>query len=172
MEEQEPVRLTLVRGPAAEDPRPDPSVGEIWTAQPDRGSEVTVLITAVPGEYVEALLCGEEWQWATDTDAVLAPLGTASSPRLLVHGDIAGSIMKHRLRRLKGRIEPHVAERIALRGRGFDFNSTDLGRGKAITDESDPRWNWKLQQHKRMRPLRARAAELGWQIHTLGPREE
>ena len=172
MEEQERARLTLVRGPAAEVPRPDPAVGEIWTAQPDRGAEAIVLITAVPGDYVEALLCGRECDWATETDAVLSPLSTGSSPHLLVHGDIAGSIMKHRLRRSVGRIDPQVAERLALRGRGLDFNSTDLGRGKPIRDESDPRWSWKLEQHKRMRGLRARAAELGWQIHSLGPREE
>jgi hypothetical protein len=168
MEEQERARLSLVRGSAGKVSRPAPAVGEIWTAQPDRGSEAIVLITAVPGDYVEALLCGRECHWATETDAVLSPLSTGSSPHLLVHGDIAGSIMKHRLRRLIGRIDPQVAERLALRGRGLDFNATDLGRGKPITSDSDPRFGWKLEQHKRMRRLRARAAELGWQIHTLG----
>jgi hypothetical protein len=59
-----------------------------------------------------------------------------------------------------------------LRGRGLDFNSTDLGRGRAIADESDPRWEWKLERHRQMRPLRARASELGWEIHRLSPREE
>ncbi len=167
MEEQEHVRLTLVQGSGAKLSRADPAVGEIWTAQPDRGAESIVLVTAVPGDYVEALLCGKECDWATETDAVLSPLSTGSSPHLLVHGDIAGSIMKRRLRRSIGRIDPQVAERIALRGRGLDFNSTDLGRGKPIDGESDARWSWKLEQHKRMRPLRARAAELGWSIHKL-----
>jgi hypothetical protein len=60
-----------------------------------------------------------------------------------------------------GRIEVDMAERIALRGRGLDFASTDLGRGTAIAGEFDPRWEWKLEQHRRLRKLRARASELG-----------
>jgi hypothetical protein len=71
-----------------------------------------------------------------------------------------------------GQIEPGLVERVALRGRGLDFASTDLGRGTAIAGESDPRWEWKLDQHRRLRQVRARASELGWEIHKLGPREE
>jgi hypothetical protein len=71
-----------------------------------------------------------------------------------------------------GRIEPHVVEHIALRGRGLDFTSTDLGRGTAIAGEFDPRWEWKLEQHRHLRHVRARASELGWEIYKLGPREE
>jgi len=35
-----------------------------------------------------------------------------------------------------------------------------------------PRWEWKLKQHRKLRPVRARASELGWEIYKLGPREE
>lgn len=59
-----------------------------------------------------------------------------------------------------------------LRGRGLDFTSTDLGRGTAIAGDSDPRWDWKLEQHRQLRQVRARASELGWEIYKLGPREE
>ena len=61
--------------------------------------------------------------------------------------------------------------RIALRGRGLDFTATDLGRGTAIAGESDPRWEWKLDRHRQLRQVRARASELGWEIYKLGPRE-
>lgn len=77
-----------------------------------------------------------------------------------------------RIGRPLGQIEPGLVERVALRGRGLDFASTDLGRGTAIAGESDPRWEWKLDQHRRLRQVRARASELGWEIHKLGPREE
>jgi hypothetical protein len=92
--------------------------------------------------------------------------------RILIHGDVSGSILKRRLGQSLGQIEPHIVERIALRGRGRDFTSTDLGRGRAILDESDPRWEWKLEKHRQLRQIRARASELGWEIYRLGPRQE
>ena len=39
-------------------------------------------------------------------------------------------------------------------------------------DETDPRWRWKLEKHRQIRHVRARASELGWEIYKLGPREE
>jgi hypothetical protein len=131
-----------------------------------------VLVSEVHGDHVQAMLCGTEYDWATDTDAVVDPRTTGLPHRLLVHGDVSGSILTRRLRRSIGRIEPHLVERIALRGRGLDFNSSDLGRGRAIVNESDPRWEWKLQRHRQLRRVRARASELGWEIYKLGPREE
>jgi hypothetical protein len=176
MTEQQPGRLVLVRddGSAADASRRDPQVGQIWTARPDRGAEleVEVLVAEVHHEYVQALLCGAECEWATDTDAVLEPVSTGLPRCILVHGDVSGSILKHRLTRAVGQVAPHIVERISLRGRGFDFNSSDLGRGTAIRDENDPRWEWKLQKHKQLRWLRARASELGWEIYKLGPRED
>jgi hypothetical protein len=118
------------------------------------------------------MLCGEECEWATDTDAVLEPRTTGLPLPILVHGDVSGSILNRRLGRSMGQIEPNLVERIALRGRGLDFNYTDLGRGRAITDDSDPRWDWNLEKHRQLRQLRARASELGWEIRKLGPREE
>jgi hypothetical protein len=118
------------------------------------------------------MLCGEECELATDTDSILAPELTGLPRRILVHGDVSGSILKCRLGQAMGQIEPGLAERIALRGRGLDFTSTDLGRGTAIASESDPRWEWKLEQHRHLRQVRARASELGWEIYKLGPREE
>jgi len=50
----------------------------------------------------------------------------------------------------------------------MDFNSADLGRGRALLSEADPRWEWKLAQHKQMRGIRARAGELGWSTYKLG----
>jgi hypothetical protein len=92
---------------------------------------------------------------------------------IVIHGDVSGSILKCRLGRSTGQqLGPDLVERIVLRGRGLDFNSSDLGRGRAITYESDPRWDWKLEKHRQLRQLRARASELGWEIHKLSPREE
>jgi hypothetical protein len=151
--------------------RPDPQVGEIRIAQPEQGPDACVLIIEVHHGYVQALMCGEECHLATDTDAVLTSPTTGHLRRLLVHGDVSATILTRRLGPPVGRIEPHVVEHIALRGRGLDFTSTDLGRGTAIAIESDPRWNWKLDAHRRMRALRARASELGLDIYKFGPRE-
>jgi hypothetical protein len=119
------------------------------------------------------MLCGEECHWAADTDVVLDPRATGLPQPILIHGDVSGSILKRRLGRTVGQqLGPNLVERIALRGRGLDFTSTDLGRGTAIAGESDPRWEWKLERHRQMRQLRARASELGWEIYKLGPREE
>lgn len=150
---------------------PDPEVGQIWIAQPDRGSGIQMLITEVHDGYVQALLCSDECDRATETDAVLSPIVTGLPHRLLVHGDVSASVLTRRLSRSVGRIESHLVERIALRGRGFDFNSSDLGRGPAIVSDSDPRWEWKLEKHRQLRTVRASARELGLRIYELGPRE-
>ena len=167
MSEQQPGSLAA----AATDLVPDPEVGEIRMARPDRGPELQVLIIEVHGEYVQALLCDHECDQATEADAVLSPILTGLPTRLLVHGDVSASVLTRRLSHPTGRIEPHLVERIALRGRGFDFHSSDLGRGRAIIGDADPRWEWKLEQHRRMRTVRASARELGLGIHRLGPRE-
>ncbi len=121
---------------------------------------------------MQALLCGEECEWATDADSVLDPSTTGVARTLLIHGDVSGSILTHRLQRPIGQIEPDLVQRIALRGRGRDFTSSDLGRGSAIVSDVDPRWDWKLDKHRQLRQVRARASELGWEIYRLGPREE
>jgi hypothetical protein len=175
MTEQQPGRLSLVRDDGSAATRGagrDPAVGEIWIACPDRGADMLVLVSEVHDEHVQAMLCGQECAMATDADAVLDPPITGMPRPLLVHGDVSGSILKRRLSRPVGQVEPHLVERIVLRGRGFDFNGTDLGRGTAMLDETDPRWAWKLQKHGQLRRLRARASELGWEIYKLGPREE
>lgn len=175
MKHQQPGRLTLVRDDepqATEGPRSAPEVGQIWIARPDRGAEMHVLVSEVHPEYVQAMLCGAECEWATDTDAVLDPRTTGLPRRVLVHGDVSGSILTQRLRRSIAQIDPRLVERIALRGRGLDFNGTDLGRGRAIVNETDPRWDWKLAKHRQLRRVRARASELGWEVYKLGPREE
>jgi hypothetical protein len=171
MQHQQSGRLTLVRDDEP-GPRSAPQVGQIWTACPDRGAELLVLVAEVHAEHVQAMLCGAERDWATDTDAVLDRRATGLPQRVLVHGDVSGSILTRRLRRSIAQIDPHLVERIALRGRGLDFNSSDLGRGTAIVDESDPRWDWKLERHRQLRQVRARASELGWEVYKLGPREE
>lgn len=154
--------------PCDEAPPRDASVGEICLARPDQGPDVPVLIVAVHADQVEALLCSHACDWATETDSVLEPRVTGYVRRLLVHGDVSGRILKTRLHASIGRVPPELAERIALRGRGLDFGSTDLGRGRAILDESDPRWEWKLEEFRRMRAVRARAGELGWSLYKLG----
>lgn len=161
-------------GPSATpgaDGAPSPEVGQVWVAQSGCGPELQVLLIEVHAEHVQALLCDDECDSATETDAVLAPITTGLPRRLLVHGDISASILTRRLVRSLGQIEPHLVERIALRGRGFDFNSSDLGRGPAILSESDPRWEWKLARHRAMRAVRASAGELGLAIYKLGSRE-
>jgi hypothetical protein len=176
MAELTPGRLVLVgarTAPEAEEPRPDPDVGQIRTVGRERGDDLRVLIVEVHDDHVQAMLCGEECDWATDTDAVLEPRTTGLPRPILIHGDVSGSILTRRLGRSMGQpLGSNLVERIALRGRGLDFTSTDLGRGTAIAGESDPRWERKLEKHRQMRPLRARASELGWEIYKLGPREE
>jgi hypothetical protein len=173
MRHQTPGRLVLVRDERRAPADEGPEVGQLRGARPDSGDEVQILVVEVHDDYVQAMLCDEECQWATDTDSVLEPPTTGLPRPILIHGDVSGSILKSRLGQPVGRqLGPHLVERIALRGRGIDFTSTDLGRGTAIAGESDPRWTWKLERHRQMRQLRARASELGWEIYKLGPRED
>jgi hypothetical protein len=51
----------------------------------------------------------------------------------------------------------------------MDFNSTDLGRGAPIVDESDPRWDAKMKRVSELRTVKARASELGLKIAALRP---
>lgn len=178
--EQQPGRLVSVPqgGPASAQQRRSPEtetegeveaeVGQIWLVRTDSGPSLTALIIEVHDVYVRGLLCGEEWDLATETDAVLQPRQSGAPRRLLVHGDVSAAILKPRLAQWVGAVDPELADRIAMRGRGRDFDSRDLGRGSAIIDDNDPRWEWKLEQHKRMRAVRARASELGWSLHRLG----
>jgi hypothetical protein len=73
------------------------------------------------------------------------------------------------LTRSAGRIDPAIARRIVLRGCGMDFNSTDLGRGRPMTDDSDPRWEAKMERVQQLRRVKARASELGLKITALRP---
>jgi len=143
-------------------------VGQLWLARPDRGTDLLVLVVGVYTDQVEALVCGTDWQLATDTDSVLEPAATGYLRRLLVHGDACGRIPNRRLAGPVGRVAPELAERIALRGRGLDFGSTDLGRGRAVLEETDPRWEHKLEQFRRLRGVRARAGEVGFSVHRFG----
>jgi hypothetical protein len=150
--------------------RPDPDVGQIWIARPDEGPDVLVLVTDVSDDHVQALLCTDDDGLATETDAVLGPLMTGLGRRLLVHGDVAGSILRTRLSGSTGRIDPEIARRIVLRGRGLDFNSGDLGRGSPMINESDPRWDAKMERVKELKAVKACASELGLKISALGGR--
>ena len=145
-----------------------PGVGEIWIARADRVPEMYVLVVEVHDGHVQALLCGDECELATNTDSILGPRVTSCPRRLLVHGDLAATILDERLVQLVGRVTPELAQRVVLRGRGLDFHSTDLGRGTPIIDDTDPRWEWKLEKLRQLRRLRASAAELGWKMYQLG----
>jgi len=166
----QPRRLRLA--PAL--PPEDVTVGQICLAKPDRGPDLLVLVIEVHENHVQALLCGHEHHLATDTDCVLEPWQTAYPRPLLVHGDVSGRIWKERLTRPMGRVGPELTARVALRGRGLDFNTSDLGRGRAIQNDSDPRWEMKLEKFRQLRTVQARASELGWEICKFGdadPRE-
>lgn len=148
---------------------PTLGVGQICTARPDEGADVLVLITEVSDDHVQVLLCTDDDGIATETDAVLAPRITGRPHRLLIHGDVAGSILRARLAGSSGQIDPEIVRRIVLRGCGMDFNSRDLGRGAPILDESDPRWDAKMKRVSELRTVKARASELGLKIAALRP---
>jgi hypothetical protein len=156
----QPRRLRL----APTRPPEDLVVGQICLARPDRGPDLLVLVIDVHHNHVQALLCGHEHHLATDTDCVLEPWQTAYPRPLLVHGDVSGRIWKKRLTQPMGRVNQDLVQRIALRGRGLDFNSSDLGRGRTIQRDSDPRWAGKLEKFRQMRTVQARASELGWEV--------
>ncbi|HUA07182.1 MAG TPA: hypothetical protein VMB27_24970 [Solirubrobacteraceae bacterium] len=150
-------------------PRPEVAVGQIWIAQPDDGPGMLVLLIDVADDHVQALLCTQgDGDIATETDAVLGRLTTGCPGRLLVHGDVAGSIMRTRLTGSPGRIDPALVQRIVLRGRGLDFNSRDLGRGTPMASEDDPRWDAKMKRIEQFRTVKARAADLGLKIKPIG----
>jgi hypothetical protein len=146
-----------------------PGVGQIWLARADRGADdVYMLVIEVHQGHVLALLCDDECDLATDSDSVLEPRASGCLRRLLVHGDLAGAILDDRLTQLMGSVAPELVQRIVLRGRGLDFHSADLGRGRPVVDDADPRWEWKLQKLRQLRRVRASAAELGWEMYKLG----
>ena len=145
-----------------------PGVGQVWLVRADRGAEVYALVIEVHPGHVQALLCSDECRLATDTDSVLEPRASGCPRRLLVHGDLAGAILDDHLTQLMGSVTPELVQRVVLRGRGLDFHSSDLGRGRPIGDDTDPRWNWKLEELRRLRRVRASARELGWEMYKLG----
>jgi hypothetical protein len=51
-----------------------------------------VLVTEVHDGYVQAVLCSDECDLATETDVVLSPVITGLPDRLLVHGDVSASV--------------------------------------------------------------------------------
>jgi hypothetical protein len=145
-----------------------PGAGQIWLARADRAPDLCVLVIEVHQGHVQALLCTDECHRATDTDSVLEPRVSGCPRRLLVHGDLAAAILDDRLTQLMGSVSPELVQRIVLRGRGLDFHSSDLGRGSPIGDGNDPRWDWKLEQLRQLRRVRASARELGWEMYKLG----
>lgn len=145
-----------------------PRVGQIWIARGDQTPDLYLLIIEVHDVHVQVLLCGSEYASATEKDAVLRPSLTGMPEHLLVHGDISAPVLTTRLCESVGSVDPEIVERIVLRGRGLDFTSSDLGRGRAIISDDDPRSDWKLAKHKQLRNIRARASELGFQMRGLG----
>ena len=148
---------------------PEPAIGQIWIAQPDDGRGLLVLITDVNEGNVRVLVCSDDGDEPADTDAVLERHLTGCPYRLLVHGDLACSILTPRLSHCSGRIDRELVPRIVRRGRGMDDNSRDLGRGTPIVSESDPRAEAKARKLEQVRTVQARASELGLKIHPLRP---
>ena len=175
MSTDHPGRLLHVVGSGSSPPspvgpaRPQPAIGQIWIAQPDEGPGVLVLVTEVNDDNVRALACSDDGDVAADTDAVLERHLTGCPYRLLVHGDLACSILTSRLSYCSGRIDRELVMRIVRRGRGMDYNSRDLGRGTPILTESDPRAAAKSEKLQRLRTVQARASELGLKIYPLRP---
>lgn len=102
MAEQQPGRLVLVRAETSRAPaelRSDPDVGQIRIVRPDRGNDMQVLVVEVHDEHVQGMLCGEEFDLATETDSILEPDVTGLPRRILIHGDVSGSILRRRLGR-------------------------------------------------------------------------
>jgi hypothetical protein len=126
--ETSPRRLEVVgtasTSVAAREPVPHTfGVGQICAARPDEGPDVLVLITEVSDDHVRVLLCTDDDGIATETDAVLAPRTTGRPHPLLIHGDVAGSILKARLTGSSGRIDPEIVRRIVLRGCGMETST-------------------------------------------------
>jgi hypothetical protein len=161
MSTETPRRLVQVVDNSASPPAPavparPPAIGQIWIAQPDEGPGLLVLVTDVNDDNVRALVCSDDGDVAADTDSVLERHLTGCPYRLLVHGDLACSILTTRLSYCSGRIDRELVPRIVRRGRGMDYDSRDLGRGTPIVSESDPRVAAKTQKLKLLRTVQAR----------------
>ena len=150
-------------------PPPEIGVGQIWIARPDEGPDVLVLVIEVRDDHVQAVLCSHDDGLATETDAVLEPGLTGYRGRLLVHSDLAGTVLTARLAGSPGRIDPGLVRRIVLRSRGLDFYSRDLGRGVPMLSDSDPRWDAKAERLNQLRTVKARASDLGLKLYPLTP---
>ena len=149
-------------------PRPEVDVGQIWIARPDKGPDVAVLIIEVRADHVQALLCSEDDGLGTETDAVLEPRLVGYQHPLLIHGDVAGAILRARLVGSPGRIDRGVVRRIVLRGHGLDFYSRDLGGdtdGQRVRSTLDA----KPERVNQLRTVKAGASELGLKVYPLTP---
>ena len=91
-------------------PPPEIGVGQIWIARPDEGPDVLVLVIEVRDDHVQAVLCSHDDGLATETDAVLEPGLTGYRGRLLVHSDLAGTVLTARLAGSPGRIDPGLSD--------------------------------------------------------------
>ena len=94
-----------------------PGVGQIWLRRADRAPDLYVLVIEVDQGHVQALLCGDECHLAIDPDSVLEPRASGWPRRLLVHGDLAGTILNNRLTQLMGSVTPELVQRVRSQGR-------------------------------------------------------
>ena len=127
-----------------------------------------MLITDVSDDHARVLMWSNERDAATETDAELAPRLTGCPYRLLVHGDLAGSIMRTGWSDLRGgsirRSFTESSSAVAA------WTSTPaMWRRTPIVSESDPRWDTKTERLKQLRTVKARASELGLRISPLTP---
>ena len=130
-------------------------IGGIYRAVPmDPGAPAAlVLVTAVDGatQSRTVTLLSPDLEFGISADLVLLPEDTDLGYALLAESDIFGYVWAVQLDRQLGRVDSSVLEALtALR----DDDAVELPvAGPPVVERSDPRWDFKLHELKRLRSL-------------------
>lgn len=135
----------------------DVKSGGIYRAVPmDPGDwPALVLVTAVDDttQSVSVTLLSPDVELGTSSDLLLTPGRTGLSYALLAESDIFGYLWFVQLDRALGRVSDAVLRSLAAL-RDDDAVNHEVA-GPPLVEQSDPSWNFKLQELARLRPLTA-----------------
>jgi hypothetical protein len=130
-------------------------IGGIYRAVPmDPGTPAAlVLVTALDGptQSLTVTLLSPDVELGTSEDLFLRPEDTNLAYALLAESDIFGYVWVVQLDRQLGRVDSSVVEALTALG---DDDAVDLpNAGPPVVERSDPRWNFKLHELKRLQSL-------------------
>jgi hypothetical protein len=130
-----PILARFPHTPVIPDDSAPIAVGDIRKATGE-GYPRLVVVLAVEGDIVEICLLSNELEMQSEWDVLLPRERTGLPFHLIAETDLSAPLYAHQL---GGRIGS-VPEDIDLEDRG------DSRRGTPIRGETDPRWDWKIEE--------------------------